>query len=200
MPATPKVVVEPSGHEEMRRVRPASNALVRRLLSSKPATRIGVLHVYRLEPTDPPPNQRLRLLRSADGGAPSAAQLAEAAERGEAVLSSSRRGVLVLYSPCRFSNPGEETGKMAAGLLKSSSKSSRRLGRLARQISHAAENQNSSGVLECVACANAVNSGGPLSKVKVLDFTQFQNGPAATIEMVLFALTVSFGGGSILCF
>jgi hypothetical protein len=48
--------------------------------------RVGVLHVYKLEPTEPVPGSKLRLLLHADDPAKSAAQLAEAAERGEAVL------------------------------------------------------------------------------------------------------------------
>jgi hypothetical protein len=62
----------------------AACARARRSLSS--GVSVGVLHVYRLEPAEPAPGQRLRYLFPSEGGAPSAAQLAEAAERGEAVL------------------------------------------------------------------------------------------------------------------
>lgn len=75
---------------------PTMRQLPRRLrhLSNSAAGRVGVLHVYRLELAErPPPGQRVRLLFPA--GTPptdeeSAARLAAAAERGDAVLVPER--------------------------------------------------------------------------------------------------------------
>ena len=82
----------------MRRGLTTASRAARRLLSTSPptASHIGVLHVYKLEPATPTPGQRLQLLFSADGGAPSAEQLADAAARGEAVLvpASSLSGII----------------------------------------------------------------------------------------------------------
>lgn len=53
-----------------------------RHLSERPSAHLGVLHVYRLEPCDPPRGAKLRLVFPSEG----TAQLAQAAERGEAIL------------------------------------------------------------------------------------------------------------------